>query len=228
MRRAWVSIFNDLFPKLSAKDRVALVLEQTEYVILSSSFGAQSAACLHLAASVKPNIPVVLIDTGYLFPETYDFVDDLKSRLKLNLHIYRNPVPPYKQEQHFGKLWTQGLQGLKRYNDMNKVEPMKRALKELNCQIWLTGLRHQHSPERARLSYALEQWGYVKAFPILDWTDHDIYLYLKEHDLPYHPLWHKGYISIGDTHSTKSVHEVDDETQLRFFGLKRECGLHEI
>lgn len=228
MQQDWVNIFNDLFPKLSAKDRIALVLEKTDQVILSSSFGAQSAICLHLAISVKPNIPVVLIDTGYLFPETYDFIEILKQQLKINLHIYRNPVPPRVQEQHFGQLWTQGLEGLKRYNNMNKVDPMKRALKELDCKIWLTCLRHQHSAERAKLSYAAEQWGYIKAFPILDWTDHDIYIYLKEHGLPYHPLWHKGYISIGDIHSTKSIHEVDDETELRFFGLKRECGLHEI
>ena len=66
----------------------------------------------------------------------------------------------------------------------------------------------------------------IKVSPIADWSDKDVFEYLKRYDLPYHPLWHQGYISIGDTHTTQSVYEVEDESQVRFFGLKRECGLH--
>jgi phosphoadenosine phosphosulfate reductase len=64
--------------------------------------------------------------------------------------------------------------------------------------------------------------------PIADWTDRDVHKYLQQHDLPYHPLWEKGYVSVGDHHTTRPIHEVDSVEQTRFFGLKRECGLHEF
>ena len=67
----------------------------------------------------------------------------------------------------------------------------------------------------------------VKIHHIVDWTSKDVFEYLKRHDLPYHPLWHQGYLSIGDVHTTKRVDEGTTEEESRFFGLKRECGLHE-
>ena len=69
--------------------------------------------------------------------------------------------------------------------------------------------------------------GVVKVQPIIDWTDRDVYQYLMKHDLPYHPLWEQGYLSIGDTHTSRTVSEGVSEEDSRFFGLKRECGLHE-
>jgi phosphoadenosine phosphosulfate reductase len=69
--------------------------------------------------------------------------------------------------------------------------------------------------------------GRFKVHPLFDWTDRDVGRYLKENGLPYHPLWEKGYLSIGDWHTTRSLAEVDSVEELRFFGLKRECGLHE-
>jgi phosphoadenosine phosphosulfate reductase len=68
---------------------------------------------------------------------------------------------------------------------------------------------------------------YLKIHPIVDWSSKDVYDYLVKYDLPYHPLWHEGYLSIGDTHTTKRVDAGMTEEEARFFGLKRECGLHE-
>ena len=70
-----------------------------------------------------------------------------------------------------------------------------------------------------------ERW---KVHPIADWTDRDVFRYLKQNDLPYHPLWEQGYVSVGDVHTTKPIHAVKTEEETRFFGLKRECGLHDI
>src|SRR5690606_12224952 len=109
--------------------------------ILSSSFGAQAAVTLHLVSRAKPDIPVVLIDTGYLFPETYRFIDELTERLELNLVVYRAPVSPAWQEARHGKRWEQGAAGIAAYNDEAKVEPMKRALRELEAGTWFAGLR---------------------------------------------------------------------------------------
>ncbi len=196
--------------------------------VLSSSFGAQSAVMLHLITRAVPDIPVVLIDTGYLFPETYRFVDELTERLKLNLKVYQPAVSAAWQEARFGKRWEQGLKGIEAYNREAKVEPMQRALEELDAGIWFAGLRREQSRSRAQRPLAEIQDGRWKVYPILDLTDRDIHRYLKEHDLPYHPLWDQGYVSIGDWHTTRSLAEVEDIEATRFFGLKRECGLHDL
>mgnify|MGYP000455746352 CR=1 FL=1 len=94
--------------------------------------GAQSAVMLHLVTQQAPQIPVIVVDTGYLFPETYQFIDQLTDRLKLNLKVYQAPITPAWQEARYGKLWEQGVEGIEKYNQINKVEPMARALKELD------------------------------------------------------------------------------------------------
>lgn len=92
---------------------------------------------LHLVNQIRPDIPVILTDTGYLFPETYRFIDELTDKLKLNLKVYRVTESAARQEARYGKLWEQGVEGIEKYNDINKVEPMNRALKELNAQTGL-------------------------------------------------------------------------------------------
>jgi len=196
-------------------------------IVLSSSFGAQAAVSLHLVNSVAPEIPVVLIDTGYLFPETYQFVDQLTERLDLDLRIFRNDQSPAWQEARHGKLWEQGLEGIERYNQMNKVEPMAKAMNDLNPSVWIAGLRRQQSSSRASLPALVQQSGRLKLHPLIDWTDRDVFDYLKKHDLPYHPLWNDGYVSIGDWHTSRKLTDGMSAEDTRFFGLKRECGLHE-
>lgn len=196
--------------------------------VLTSSFGAQSAVMLHLVTRQMPDIPVILIDTGYLFPETYAFIDQMTSRLDLNLHVYRPRVSAAWQEARHGKRWEQGLRGIEEYNAENKIEPMQRALGELNVGTWFSGLRRDQSDERLDTPFVQPSGNRFKVHPIADWTDRDVYRYLQQHDLPYHPLWDEGYVSIGDVHTTRSLADVDSIEETRFFGLKRECGIHEI
>jgi phosphoadenosine phosphosulfate reductase len=220
---------NRQFEKKTAEERVRWSLANLPAQhVLSSSFGAQAAVSLHLVTRERPDIPVVLVDTGYLFPETYQFIDELSERLQLNLLVYRATRSPAWQESRDGERWKQGETGIAAYNEENKVEPMKKALRELDAGTWFAGLRRSQSRSRAKtpyLDWSGDRW---KVHPIADWTDRDVYRYLKRNDLPYHPLWEQGYISIGDRHTTRSIHEVDDEEQTRFFGLQRECGLHEF
>jgi phosphoadenosine phosphosulfate reductase len=220
---------NRKFASLRAEERIEWTLEHLPAKhVLSSSFGAQAAVSLHLVTRVDPLVPVILIDTGYLFVETYRFIDELTARLSLNLRIYRAPLSAAWQEARYGQRWNRGQQGLNAYNEENKVEPMRRALRELEASTWLAGLRRKQSQTRADIPYLAwsgERW---KVHPIADWTDRDVHRYLKQHGLPYHPLWERGYVSIGDYHSTKPIHEVSTIEQTRFFGLQRECGIHEI
>lgn len=219
---------NAWLARQGAHERIAWALENLSgRHALSSSFGAQAAVSLHLATQQAPDLPVILIDTGYLFPETYRFVDELTERLSLNLHVYRPGIGIAWMEARFGRLWEQGLEGLERYNRLRKVEPMQRALDELGVRCWMAGLRRAQSPSRAGIDILELRDGRWKLHPIADWTDRDVHLYLQQHALPYHPLWHEGYVSIGDVHTTRPLQAGMSEEDTRFFGLKRECGLHE-
>lgn len=212
----------------SAIDRLIWAHERYgNNLILSTSFGIQSAVMLHLATSRIPEIPVVFIDTGYLFPETYQFAEMLTERLKLNLKTYLPLKSAAHQEAIYGKLWEQGIEGLERYNQINKIEPMNRAVLELGATAWLSGLRRNQSSTREKRKVAEQQNKILKVYPIIDWTDKDVYEYLTKHDLPYHPLWEKGYVSVGDWHSTSKLIDGMNTEETRFGGLKRECGLHE-
>ena len=219
---------NRAFESLDAPSRVARALELLPGAhVLASSFGAQSAVMLHLVTRVEPGIPVVLIDTGYLFPETYRFVDELTARLRLNLKVFRSESSAAWQETRFGRLWEKGLEGIEQYNRINKQEPMQRALRDLDSQTWFSGLRRSQADTRARIEPIEFRRDRFKVHPLFDWTDRDVGRYLKQHGLPYHPLWDKGYLSIGDWHTTRSLAEAGSAHGMRFFGLKRECGLHE-
>lgn len=220
---------NEELEAMNAQARVAWALENLPANhIVSSSFGAQSAVMLHMLTQAQPNMPVVLTDTGYLFPETYGFVDELTEKLGLNLHVYRAKLSSAWQEARFGRLWEKGVEGIEKYNQINKVEPMQRALGELKAGTWFAGLRRSQSDTRGKLPVLQKVGNQFKLYPIIDWSNKDLHYYLKEHNLPYHPLWEQGYVSIGDWHTTQSLQEGMSEQDTRFFGLKRECGLHEF
>ena len=212
----------------SAEERLRWAIEAFPgQVILTTSFGAQSAALLHLATRIQPDFPIVFIDTGYHFPETLDFAATLKKTLNLNLSTYQPLLSPNEIEGTHGRLWEKGHHGLEKFHEIIRVEPLRRALQELNPKVWAAGLRKSSSESRSKLAVLSKNESRLKLLPILDWTDRDIGNYLKKHSLPYHPLWEKGYISIGDQVTTKRLDEVSDASQLRHFGLKRECGIHE-
>ena len=214
---------------MQAEDRIAWALENLpgEHIV-SSSFGAQAAVMLHLLTRQKPDIPVVFIDTGYLFSETYRFVDELTDKLDLNLRVYRSLTSPAWQEARHGARWEQGQDALSAYNRDNKVEPMQRALEELQVGTWFAGLRRAQAESRRSTAVVESSSGRYKVHPIADWSDRDVHRYLTKHGLPYHPLWDKGYVSIGDVHSTRSLSEVTSPEDTRFARFKRECGLHEM
>ena len=197
-------------------------------LVISTSFGIQSAVMLHLATKIVPNISVIWVDTGYLPAETYQFAQELTERLNLNLKVYQSFLTPARMEALYGKLWEyQDINALNRYDFMRKVEPMQRALKELSSTAWLAGLRRQQTEHRKSLERIVLQEQQYKIHPILHWNSRDIYNYLTAHDLPYHPYFEKGYVSVGDWHSSRPMKADDNnERDTRFHGLKQECGLH--
>lgn len=215
-------------PTLDAAGRVRWALEHLPGAqVLSSSFGMQAAVMLHLVTRIMPDIPVIFIDTGYHFAETYQFVDVLTDRLELNLRVFRAPRSPGWQEARHGQRWTHGIAGMNAYNDENKLEPMRRALDQLNVGTWFSGVRRSQSAHRRGLSVVETVRNRYKVNPLIDWSDRDVHQYLQTYQLPYHPLRDRGYVSIGDWHSTLTLADAGSEEQTRFLGLQRECGLHD-
>jgi len=225
--QSWLTDINEDLEKKTALERIEFAAENlpSNYSI-ASSFGAQSAVSLHMITQVMPKIPVILIDTGYLFPETYQFVDQLAEALDLDVHVYQSTMSPAWQEARYGKLWEKDTRALNEYNQRNKVEPMDRALNELEVGTWFAGLRREQSKSRHELPIVQSFKDRVKVHPIIDWSNRDIHQYLQKHHLPYNPLWEKGYVSIGDKHSTKPLTLGLSEEDTRFGGSQRECGLH--
>jgi phosphoadenosine phosphosulfate reductase len=195
---------------------------------MSTSFGIQSAVMLHLVTQEMPDIPVIWIDTGYLPAETYIFAEELTKRLNLNLQVYQSSLSPARMEAIYGKLWQQkDLESLNLYDRIRKVEPMQRALRELKATAWLAGLRKDQTNFRQKLGYIDKQGEQYKILPILAWNSRDIYQYLTKYDLPYHPYFDRGYVSVGDWHSSRPLNAEDEsERDTRFHGVKQECGLH--
>jgi phosphoadenosine phosphosulfate reductase len=217
---------NDL-EKQSAEQRIDWAIQNfSQNIFMSTSFGIQSAVMLHIITQKIPHIPIVFIDTGYLFPETYEFAETLSKRLKLKVLTFKSLVEPKQQELKYGKLWEQGIEGLNKYNKLNKIDPMKRAIKELNKKAWFAGIRREQSQSREEKPVVEIQNNITKIYPIIDWDDRKIYIYLKKNNLPYHPLWNKGYVSVGDWHSSKPLTSNMKPEETRFNGIKRECGLH--
>ncbi|ELR99679.1 phosphoadenylyl-sulfate reductase [Gloeocapsa sp. PCC 73106] len=197
-------------------------------LVMSTSFGIQSAVMLHLVTQVAPDLPVIWVDTGYLPSETYQFAENLTQRLQLNLKVYQSPISPARMEAIYGKLWDkQDLVSLNLYDQIRKVEPMQRALEELKATAWLAGLRKEQTDHRKTLDFVATQGQYYKVHPILTWNSRDIYQYLNTYDLPYHPFFDLGYVSVGDWHSSRPFLADDNsERDTRFNGVKQECGLH--
>ena len=142
--------------------------------------------------------------------------------------MFRPEHSPAWQEARFGRRWEQGAAGIDAYNRDNKVRPMEDALATLGAGTWFSGLRRAQAQSRHTTPVAESSGDRWRIYPIADWTDRDVHAYLKRHGLPYHPLWDRGYISIGDVHTTRSLAEVATAEETRFFGVRRECGLHEM
>ena len=225
-----VTIFNREALEEATKAQVAWADHVFRHrLIVSTSFGIQSAVILHLVTRMIPEIPIVFVDTGYLVPETYRYAETLTALLKLNVKRYVGTMSPAEMEERHGKLWESDLD---EYHRIRKVEPMRRAIQELDAHAWIAGLRADQTTFRATLDPVTWQDGIFKVHPILRWRSQDVYYYMEHYRLPQHPLWEKGYTRVGDWHTTSAVPGGGDATgadgdkNARFDGRAEECGLH--
>jgi phosphoadenosine phosphosulfate reductase len=215
---------NKRFEKAVPEEILSWALDAyTPHVGLSSSFGAESAALLHMATQIFPAIPILFINTGFLFKETIEFKDKLQKRLHLNIREFKADLDDIDRVT---KLLASPTNTKGACCDDVKVRLMKEALTGLSC--WIAGLRRHQSATRKNIeTVELYGEGLLKVHPIARWTSKDIYAYMKKHDLPFHPLWDKGYTSIGCEPCTSLPLPGDDARSGRWAGTdKTECGIH--
>ena len=201
-------------------------------LVMTTSFGIQSAVLLHLADRLAQReglfpIPVLWVDTGYMPPETYHYAEQLRARLDIDLRVIQPELSPARMEALHGRLWESGrVEDLQLYNRLRKVEPLDRAFADLGVRCWASGVRGGQTDHRKGMSLLDQVRGSWALRPLLSWTSRDVYYYMQEHDLPQHPLFEQGYSTVGDWHSSgPDTGEVSGRST-RFGGLKQECGIH--
>lgn len=219
------SQLNLRFEAQSAQDIVRwAVAEFGGKLAMSTSFGAESAVLLHLVTRIEPDIPVLFTNTGFHFKETLEHRDRLVSLLHLNLRELKPEIPTEEFLARNGKLYERDPDACCAFN---KVAPFEKALKDYDA--WITGIRRNQAVTRKDQGFVeLQRGRLVKVAPLLTWNGKMLWDYAKEHGLPYHPLWEKGYLSIGCSPEccTRPVGAGEDPRSGRWAGKNKiECGL---
>jgi phosphoadenosine phosphosulfate reductase len=193
-------------------------------VFLSCSFQHDGVVLAHMLREIAPEVPVVFINTGFHFPETLAYRDEIVARFGLRL-VELHPIMP---REEFAA--CHGLDLYARNPDLcchiNKVEPLRRYLPGMRA--WINGRRRDQAGTRREIRIVEAQPGYPhKANPIASWTSRDTFYYMQQHGIPTHPLFERGYVSIGCAPCTRPVLAGEDERAGRWAGqAKTECGLH--
>ena len=217
---------------MTPQDRLAWA-QQTfgQGLVLTTSFGIQAAVLLHMVSELAQHsgqaVQVVWVDTGYLPPETYQYADQLTERLQLCLHVAQATLSPAHMEARHGRLWETGqVEDLDLYYRIRKVEPLDRALRDLQVSCWASGVRGSQTDHRSAMQPLDPVRGRWSLRPLLTWSRRDVFYYMQQHDLPQHPLFEKGYSTVGDWHSSAPDDGGLSGRATRFGGLKQECGIH--
>jgi len=201
-------------------------------LVLTTSFGIQSAVLLHMVSQLarEPGaapLPVLWVDTGYMPAETYHYAEQLHQLLGFDLHVVQSPISPARMEALHGRLWESGrAEDLQLYNRLRKVEPLDRAFAALGVRCWASGVRGSQTDHRRAMRPLDQVRGVWSLRPLLTWSNRDIYYYMQEHGLPQHPLFEKGYSTVGDWHSSGPDTGEINGRATRFGGHSQECGIH--
>jgi phosphoadenosine phosphosulfate reductase len=202
-------------------------------LVMSSSFGAESAVLIHMATRIVPDIKIIFVNTGYLFPETHQFMEQLRQRFNLNVWTYRTSNDPIAWLHKAGEENPTWRKDVDACCAANKNEPMERAMRTLAPRAWLRGIRRDQSASRKNVQ-SIEfspRYGCYAISPLARWTSRDMYYYMKQHELPYHPLHEKGYLSIGcnPQSCTRPVQIGEDARSGRWADAgKLECGINTL
>jgi phosphoadenosine phosphosulfate reductase len=196
-----------------------------EGLTIATGFGAEGMALIDMAARISTSIDIFFLDTGFLFPETYELRRRVEARYGIRIRSILPQLSPLAQERlHGAHLWS-------RDSDLccklRKLEPLRDAL--AGRDAWMTAIRRNQTAERndSRIVEWDHRWGLVKINPLVSWTREMVWGYIRSNRVDYNPLHDRGYPSIGCTHCTTAVRAGENERAGRWAGRqKTECGLH--
>jgi len=226
----FVRALNDRFEASEPHDILRWLLDESglKRTAVASSFQAEGTCIMDMATDIRPDVPILFLETGFHFAETLAFKEQLTERLCLNVIDLVGDYTVEQQAAQFGeRLYERDPAAC---CGINKVEPFTRALH--NFDAWITALRRDSSPTRGQTpiveQYELEpgKW-MVKANPIANWSRREVWQYMKERDLPHNPLYDLGYATIGCAPCTRMLFTGEDERAGRWDGSQKvECGIH--
>jgi phosphoadenosine phosphosulfate reductase len=210
---------------------VDLVQEQIaqasrEQICVTSSFQAEDMVVVHMVREVFPEVPVIFLDTGYHFAETYEYRDRMAGEWNLNLVNILPGLTVTEQESQFGIL---NQTAPDRCCGLRKVGPLFASLEPYS--LWFTGLRREQAKTRANMkvidAFTLPTGKQLqKLSPLADWTTRDVWQYAEQYSIPLMKLYEKGYTSIGCEPCTSLPFDPNDPRSGRWGGRKQECGIH--
>lgn len=211
---------------IAAEDVVRQHLEANGKACITCSFQAEDMVVLDMARRLRPNIPVLFLETGYHFAETYAYRDRYAREWNLQLVNLMPKLTVIEQESQFGKLYQSEPT---RCCNLRKVEPLFRGLSAYD--VWLTGLRREQSPTRANLQQVEthilpDGRPLLKISPLAAWTNREVWAYCKANGIEPMPLYDQGYTSIGCEPCTAKPADPDNPRSGRWGGNKLECGIH--
>jgi phosphoadenosine phosphosulfate reductase len=207
----------------AVKQQVETYKNAGKRMFTTTSLQTHSIVLLHIIHSIDAEIPVYFINTGFHFPETIRFKEEVSKKLNIKINVLNSPVSKHLQRDSFGNLLFTVDPDLCCY--YNKVLPVDNLLHSF--EVWINGVRASQNENRKQFHNEDQAaHGTLRFHPLLDWTDKMIFDYIKEYDLPRHPLEEKGYRSIGCEPCTRKTLSGNNRDS-RWFGMnKTECGLN--
>lgn len=208
------------------------ITEFNEKIALSTSLGLEDQVLTHMAHAIKPHLKIFTLDTGRLFPETYDLIDRTSKKYKMNIQVlFPNSEEVEKMVAEKGiNLFYDSINNRKECCGIRKLKPLAGALKELDA--WITGLRRDQSVTRNEMNVI--EWDdlndLIKINPLINWSEQDVWDYIHRHNIPFNPLHKKGFASIGCQPCTRAILEGEDIRAGRWWWENpdtKECGLHQ-
>ena len=234
------NIHKDIQPKLRKYNHKLVDLKAQEMIAwgyrefdnqfsITTSFGIQSSVLLNMVSKLclQKKIKIFWIDTGYLPPETYHYAETLINDLSLEIEVLQSELSPARMEAIYGKLWeTNKASDLDKYHELRKIKPLENGLEKYNIQCWASGVRSSQTENRKEMKFLDVIRQRLSLRPLLNWTNKDIFYYMEENNLPAHPLFSKGYSTVGDWHTSSPDSNETKGRATRFMGVQQECGIH--
>lgn len=229
-----INHYNERFKKSTIHEVLGFFLKEFKgKIAFASSLGAEDQVLTHMIASIDPTVKIFTLDTGRLFQETYDLIEQTNSRYKIKMEIYFPEAKRVEQMVHEKgvNLFYESVENRKLCCHIRKIEPLRRAL--TGIEMWITGLRKEQSNSRNTMTLVEKDEnnnGILKLNPLIDWTEDMVWNFIHENNVPYNKLHDRGFPSIGCQPCTRAIEPGEDFRAGRWWWEmegKKECGLHE-